>query len=93
MPGYKAQCDVTERLLPIYFQKHPGLKEKIEALHAKHKATCEEIGVEPNSFKTFALDIVNAPERAQKEMLDSLPPEQYEANWKYGVYIAPRVDW
>src|SRR5262249_21436039 len=92
MPASMNQRLITDLLLPVHFQNNPGLKEKIEALHRVHVATCERIGAPSESFRIFALEIVNAPADAQAKLLTPIPPEQYEPTIQYRQYETPHGD-
>lgn len=85
---------IQPHLLALALAKESGLEQKIEHLHRAHVEICKRAGISPESFQTFALEILNTPEEARAELLDPIPPESYEPTMSYQQYQSPTApDW
>ena len=82
----------------------PILDELITKLRAKgqylptlkryreHVEACEKSGVEPDTFISFANEVLNTPKDKREWLLSHEPIPNYEPHVRYAQYQSPRQD-
>jgi hypothetical protein len=74
---------LIKRLFKVGFY-YPTLER-----HREHVAACAELGVEPDSFETFAVEVLNTPKDKREWLLADEPTVNYEPFVRFAQYQTP----
>ena len=82
-----AVIDILVKKLRADGQYLPTLKR-----HREHLDACASLGVEPDTFETFAVEVLNTPPDKRGWLLADEPIANYELFVRFAQYETPRQD-